>query len=137
MRHFTLDEAHALLPVVVETCERIRGLAREEKLARERVRILARRHLEGGADPGAEREVLRGVAERLATEVEDLLEMGVHLKGLNPFLVDFPALLDGRTVLLCWREGEAAITHFHSTETGFSGRQPIEEPAVFGQTMLQ
>jgi len=30
-------------------------------------------------------------------------------------------------VLLCWRMGEPAIEHWHTMESGFQGRQPIDE----------
>jgi len=30
-------------------------------------------------------------------------------------------------VLLCWRMGETAIEHWHTTETGFKDRQPIDD----------
>lgn len=35
-------------------------------------------------------------------------ENGIDLKGLAPLLIDFPAVLDGEPVLLCWLEGESA-----------------------------
>jgi hypothetical protein len=43
-----------------------------------------------------------------------------------PPLLDFPALRDGQEVYLCWREGEADITHWHPLHTGIRGRQPLE-----------
>jgi hypothetical protein len=30
-------------------------------------------------------------------------------------------------VLLCWRMGETAIEHWHTVESGFQGRQPVDE----------
>jgi hypothetical protein len=50
--------------------------------------------------------------------------------------VDFPAQLGGRTVYLCWRYGETAVTHWHELNTGFSGRRPIEDPKAFAPTYL-
>ncbi len=40
-------------------------------------------------------------------------------------LVDFPALLDGRVVYLCWKLGEPEIAHWHEVDGGFSGRRPV------------
>ena len=44
-------------------------------------------------------------------------------------LVDFPALVSGRQVWLCWRRGEAQIGWWHDLDTGFSSRRPLSELA--------
>lgn len=67
--------------------------------------------------------------QRLATEIEgcvrELAELGVEVRGIEVGLVDFPGMLDGRDVYFCWMLGESAVTHWHDTDTGFSGRQPL------------
>jgi len=35
--------------------------------------------------------------------------------------------VDGEILLLCWRLGEATITHWHGTGEGFASRKPIDE----------
>jgi hypothetical protein len=41
-------------------------------------------------------------------------------------LIDFPAMRDGRVVLLCWQLGEGEkIEWWHEVEEGFAGRQPL------------
>jgi hypothetical protein len=50
---------------------------------------------------------------------------GIQLKDPDTGLIDFPGRLGARTVLLCWRDGEAAVTHYHETDAGFTGRKPI------------
>ncbi len=68
-------------------------------------------------------------ASRLREEVrhfvEELSETGIEVKGLDPALLDFPALHQGREVLLCWKQGERAITSWHTIEEGFAGRAPV------------
>jgi hypothetical protein len=49
------------------------------------------------------------------------------LKDIDRGLVDFPALLDGQEVLLCWRQGEERIAHYHGSEDGFAGRRKLKE----------
>lgn len=58
---------------------------------------------------------------------DELNEIGCELKDYETGLIDFPALLTGRTVLLCWRLGENEITHWHEIDAGFSGRRAIDE----------
>lgn len=50
---------------------------------------------------------------------------GLDLKGIAPLLLDFPAQLDGDTVLLCWLEGERELRWYHRPEHGFAGRKPL------------
>ena len=39
-------------------------------------------------------------------------------------LVDFPAIIDGEEVLLCWRSDEPGVAYYHGPE-GYRGRRPI------------
>lgn len=72
-----------------------------------------------------------GVAELKALEahldagLSSLRERGVQVKGIAPLLLDFPAVVDGRTVLLCWLEGEPTIAWYHPVELGIMGRRPL------------
>lgn len=52
-------------------------------------------------------------------------EQGIEIKGIAPVLVDFPAVLDGVSVRLCWIEGEAGLGWYHRSELGFPGRRPL------------
>lgn len=52
--------------------------------------------------------------------------IGVQIKDLDKGLLDFPFELDGKIVLLCWLQGEPAISHWHSLDAGFAGRAPID-----------
>ena len=42
-------------------------------------------------------------------------------------LLDFPCVVDGTTILLCWKMGEDKITHWHGVDEGYVGRKPIDE----------
>lgn len=66
---------------------------------------------------------------RLATDirryVDELTALGVECKSLDEGLVDFPGLVDGTPVLLCWKLGEPAIAWWHPVDSGFAGRRPL------------
>jgi hypothetical protein len=51
----------------------------------------------------------------------------VQVKDIDIGLLDFPCEFEGRTILLCWKLGEPAITHWHGTDEGFASRKPIDE----------
>ena len=56
--------------------------------------------------------------------------LGVEPKGAVDGLVDFPSMMDGRIVFLCWKLGEAEVTHWHELDAGFSGRQSLVAGSV-------
>ena len=126
MKLFSVEEANALLPTVRRI---VAGLARDYArvtAAREAAREAAERAktFGGGFMPGGVLYVtaLTNLAER-AGQLEAL---GIQLKDYERGLIDFPAMRDGRVVLLCWQLGEGdRIEWWHDLETGFAGRQPL------------
>jgi hypothetical protein len=63
--------------------------------------------------------------DRLESLIEELNQIGVDLKDPSRALLDFPALHQGREVLLCWKSDEPDITHWHEVEGGFAGRKSV------------
>jgi hypothetical protein len=64
---------------------------------------------------------------RVRESIAEIDSIGVQVKDLEAGLLDFPCRLDDQVVLLCWRMGEPAIEHWHSTDSGFKDRQPLDE----------
>jgi hypothetical protein len=89
-----------------------------------------------GAVRASEPTSLGGLPELKAAEArlnELLSQLGTHdveVKGVAPLLLDWPSVLDGVPVLLCWLEGEPDVAWFHRLELGFLGRRPL--PPEFG-----
>jgi hypothetical protein len=77
----------------------------------------------------AERDKAVQLGRDTLTEIDSI---GVQVKDLEQGLLDFPYVMDGKTVLLCWKLGEPAITHWHTEEEGFAGRKPLD--SRFGRT---
>ncbi|MBA2629612.1 MAG: DUF2203 domain-containing protein [Thermoleophilaceae bacterium] len=123
-RHYSPEEAEALLPRVAELLERMRS-ARERLTDTEAREALSEAApLNGGGAPG--RVVSQGFLE-LRDALIGLRELEVVLRDLERGLVDFPALRDGREVYLCWQEGEDQIAFWHEPDAGFSGRRPLDD----------
>ena len=59
--------------------------------------------------------------------LQQVKEMGVILKDVDRGLCDFPYMKNGRVVYLCWHLGEEAIEFWHDIETGFAGREPLDD----------
>jgi hypothetical protein len=49
----------------------------------------------------------------------------IQIKDLDRGLVDFPALMDGREVFLCWEEGEEEVGFWHELDAGYQGREAL------------
>jgi hypothetical protein len=81
----------------------------------------------------AERRRLRlrmqGVIDQMQAGVARIDELGVTLREIETGLVDFPALVNGRQVWLCWRLGEGDVGWWHELSDGFGGRRPLIELA--------
>lgn len=132
-RSFTVDEAQDLLPVL----ESLLRSAIESKTLLESVdaelqAIAHKIFVSGGMSLNmvhlASRKAQREKAvQRLKDTMAEIDAMGVQVKDLDIGLLDFPCEVDGRIVLLCWKLGEKAITHWHGLSEGFAGRKPIDE----------
>jgi hypothetical protein len=132
-RTFTLDEAQSLLPVL-ESLLRT-ALASKKLMDEVDAEMQATAHrvfLNGGTNLDivalARRKAERAKAEQRGHDaLAEIDSIGVQVKDLNIGLLDFPCEVEGQIVLLCWKLGEKAITHWHGTEEGFAGRKPIDE----------
>jgi hypothetical protein len=122
-RHFSVDEANALLP-------RLRSIIEAALTARQRI-IDAQPEvwpvLEKAIGNGGSRKAGELVEDFKAIErgVKAIQDLGVVVKDINTGLLDFPALRGGREVFLCWRFGEPTVAFWHELHTGFAGRQPL------------
>ena len=124
-RIFTLAEAQSLLP-------RLRTLL--EELSQEWKRISA---LNPEIQKARDNASLNGYSKfgveyvesvsHLMSLIHEIKDMGVLLKDADKGLCDFPYIKGGRMVYLCWQLGEDAIRYWHDVETGFAGREPLDE----------
>jgi hypothetical protein len=133
MRHFTPEEANAELEEVRPLVQQLVATRQEHAAAVERQEELERKiRGNGGGIPPAElasaTAQVDGIARRLARLVDEIASHGAEVKDLDSGLIDFPALLHGETVLLCWQLGEDEIAWWHRVEDGFAGRRPLPLP---------
>ncbi len=70
-------------------------------------------------------EEMKSLQEEFEKRTREITDLGGQVKGLDPPLVDFLGVRDGRLVLLCWTRGEQRIGHWHHVDEGFAGRQPL------------
>jgi hypothetical protein len=131
-RLFSVDDANKTLPLVRRIVE---DVVRQHRLWREKILELDLVASATRADEPRERAAqLEREAQALALEIDgyqrELEELGILLKDRRLGLVDFPAEMGGKKVLLCWRLGEGEVQFWHDEDAGYAGRQPLQPTPV-------
>ena len=131
-RFYDIDEANATV-LELEAIVTVLGEQRAD-LVRLRDHALARSPGTGSdVEPLSDDELrtlrlrMQGLVDQMAAGVARIDQMGLTLRDIESGLVDFPALVSGRQVWLCWRQGEAAVDWWHDMDSGFAGRRPLSE----------
>jgi len=118
IKHWTPNEAEKSLPLVKQIVKDILEKGHMVKTIAESM---------GGDIEGNEE------AEKYITEIKgfikELEEIGCTFKdwNFNVGLVDFPAIINGEEVELCWRSDEDHILYYHRYDEGYKGRKRIPE----------
>ncbi|MGN6368726.1 MAG: DUF2203 domain-containing protein [Phycisphaerae bacterium] len=122
-KYFTVAEARRALPLVKRVARDIQATQSERlKIHAELSAGLA------GMLPAKQKrlqEEFERATDRLEKLIDELHMIGVELKDPSRALLDFPAMHEGREVLLCWKADEETITHWHETEAGYAGRKSV------------
>jgi hypothetical protein len=122
-KHFTVDEANALLPELRELLLAIRDARDQLALEWKNARPVLRAAPTNGGGAGASKytsELLR-----LGRLLQTIVERGVVIKDIDRGLVDFPHLRGDQEVFLCWELDEERVGYWHELEAGYAGRRPI------------
>lgn len=118
LKYFTPQEANKTLPLVKKIVKDILDTAFQ-------IRTIAE-SLGGNIERNREIEQYNTQINYYMRELE---EIGCSYKDWNfqIGLVDFPAMIEGEEVLLCWRSDEDSVKFYHGIEEGYVGRKPIPE----------
>ncbi|MEK3885330.1 DUF2203 domain-containing protein [Paenibacillus sp. PL2-23] len=123
-KRYTLEEANALLPQLKIELGRLQEMSEELEEQYIAYRKLKAVHKTSEGDPLFELESrLDFMQVEFNLYMDNFSRRGVLVKMVSPGLLDFPAIMDGEEVLLCWREGENRITHYHGWNDGYAGRR--------------
>lgn len=116
-KNFTVQEANKRLPLVRQIVSDILVKGNELKL----INI-------SNEDPG-DRNLYEKIMTQVDVLVDELESLGCFYKdwSFNKGLVDFPSMIDGKEVMLCWQGDEPEIRWYHGIDDGYQGRSPIPE----------
>jgi len=126
-RFYSIDQADARLRDLAPLLDKLRADRAEVAVARHELERF--RTTNGNADHADELEAqetrIRDLVFRMERYVSQLVAWDITLRDIETGLVDFPALVNGRQVCLCWRLGEDRIGFWHELDAGFGGRRPL------------
>jgi hypothetical protein len=141
---YDIDRANDRLPELRETLLSLRALRSEVVALRDRiVELNAPQAVAKGvtsmpigptrAEAEAETQRLRmrmqGLVDQMIATVAQIDSWSIQLREIESGLVDFPALVAGRPVWLCWRLDEDEIEWWHEVSEGFASRRRLEDLA--------
>lgn len=122
-RYFTVEEANACIPELnIAIAELLELKEQLEHLHAELTPFYEVIPHNGGHKNAL---LLMRTGDKLREIVRHIENCGCHIKGLDPALIDFPHIREGKEVYLCWRYGETEIGYWHEIDDGFAGRKPL------------
>ena len=131
-RFYAIDEANDAIPEVERILIALRD-QRDELITRRDKIVELSPEDDTTLPPGVREQVrllrlsMQGLIDQMQAGVARLVEMDITLRDIATGLIDFPALVTGRPIWLCWRLGEAGVEHWHPHDEGFDTRRPLSE----------
>jgi len=122
-KHYTIEEARALLPDIRTWLEMIASL--QQRLSKLDLR-LANLGSSGNDVGGDTVNASMKLRADLLSVIQEFAARGIEIKDLERGLIDFPALKNGKEIFLCWEKDEEDIQYWHDLDSGFPGREPLD-----------
>ena len=115
VKYFTPAEANKMLPLV-------KTIVGDILKAGQTIRELSTKTEKPEEDP----EINRWM-DHLDELFDELEALGCSYRDWNfsEGLVDFPSMLRGQEVFLCWKSDEQSVRYYHDLESGYAGRLSI------------
>jgi hypothetical protein len=136
-RYYNVDEANARVPELTAIFSAVMQLRVQLKRLFKRLETAGHapstESLDAALPAGTpatvarDRAVFKALVEQVSDSLREVEQLGASVKDVEIGLCDFLASREGREVLLCWKFGEAAVTHWHDLESGFAGRRPLTD----------
>jgi hypothetical protein len=129
VRYYDIDAANARILEIRPLLQQLRDDRNEIAAAQAELTHLRQSngHSDHAGDLAVREARVRETVKRMEEAVVQIDAWSVTLRDITTGLIDFPALVSGRPIWLCWRLGEDDIDWWHEYDTGIAGRQPLAE----------
>ncbi|WP_280771031.1 DUF2203 domain-containing protein [Salipaludibacillus daqingensis] len=129
-KYFTVEEANQMIPSITKELIELKNLQSDFDVQLKhlnKLKEMKKEHVQTQTESifklESQLEFLEMQAQLHVTNIQNT---GAQLKGIDPGLIDFPSVKEDEDILLCWKEGEEEIQHYHSAQEGFAGRKPLD-----------
>jgi hypothetical protein len=121
-KHYTREEARALLPRIQIWLKELAGLRGDFENQEQALAGI----MNPGEDIGGPlvNRCLRTMAE-IRTVLMEFQSREILVKDLDRGLIDFPSILGGKEIFLCWELGEDDVEFWHNLDDGYAGREKL------------
>jgi hypothetical protein len=126
-KYFTVEEANRMLPYVRQELSFLQEAKRQFAATYQELQQAKKQQPPDDGTVFTLECRLEFMELEAQMRINRLHEQGVQVKDIDIGLFDFPAVLNGQEVLLCWRQGEPTVSHYHGIHEGYAGRRPIGE----------
>ena len=121
-KHYTREEARALLPQIREWLDQLSQLRGQLQEYDKRVAEMTSQ----GNDVGGE-NVNRWLKSLSAIKslLGEFQKREIQIKDLDRGLIDFPAFIAGQEAFLCWEKDEEDIEYWHDLKSGYGSSEKL------------
>lgn len=124
-RLFTLAEANRLIPHLQRHLAAVKQAKAVLIRTKDEIKKASSKAALGGGSFAGPHYITS--LEEISENLEAIQELGVLVKDLDIGLCDFPHMLNGRIVYLCWKLGETEVQWWHEVNTGYMDRLPLDQ----------
>ena len=121
-RHYTQEEARALLPQLRQWLEKLDELRLKMEVSAEQLyTLMATGNDIGGNEVNRSLKLIGAMKEIL----QEFASREIIIKDLSRGLLDFPAIIGVIEVFLCCEKDEEDVEYWHDIYSGYARREPL------------
>jgi hypothetical protein len=121
-RHYTREEANALLPDIRQWLRKLKQS--QQELGKHEKRLSGM--MATGEDVGGDlvNQWVHAMAD-IKDVLSEFLTREILLKDAERGLIDFPSIIGDKEVFLCWEQDEKSVEFWHDLESGYANREKL------------
>lgn len=139
MRLFTIEEANRFLPEIQQILPQMQAVSTSIINNLKKVAETLGTEV---CDPRVQFEAYKDAEiSRLGMELDRLIKLieihGITVRSISRGIIEFPALLGGQVVVLCWQAGETEISWWHEVNASFAERKLLVDGPTFEEVKIR
>ena len=121
-KHYTREEARALLPQIRQWLARLNQSRSDLEKFDKRLSGLTAQGNDIGGD--TVNQWIRTLAD-MQEVLSEFQRREIFIKDLERGLIDFPTIIGGNEVFLCWESDDDDVEFWHDLNSGYGGRERL------------